>query len=300
MNLRKFIIQNVGQVFSDKTWIQIKFLQRMKRLPNLNNPKTYNEKLNWLKLNDRRPEYCILVDKYEMKKYVADRVGSDYIIPVVGGPWDTVDEIDFASLPDKYVLKTTHDCGGVVICKDKAKFDIERAKKILNEHMENNYFWHTREWAYKNVKPRIFAEKYVKDSASQETNIEQTAEMEQLTDYKFFCFDGEPKLMFVATDRASQTEETKFDFFDMDYNHMQIVQGHPNAPIEPQKPKSFDKMKEVAAVLSKGMPHIRVDFYEVNGQTYVGELTLFHFSGLVPFEPNEWDEKMGEWIQLPR
>ena len=124
--------------------------------------------------------------------------------------------------------------------------------------------------------------------------------MEHLTDYKFFCFDGEPKLMFVATDRASQTEETKFDFFDMDYNHMPIVQGHPNAPIVPQKPKSFDKMKEVAAVLSKGMPHIRVDFYEVNGQTYVGELTLFHFSGLVPFEPNEWDEIIGEWVQLPK
>lgn len=299
MDLRKFIIQDVGKFISDKLWIQVKYLQWFKKLPNLSNPITYNEKLNWLKLHDRRPEYINMVDKYEMKKYVANCVGEQYVIPVVGGPWDSFDEIDFNVLPQQFVLKTTHDCGGVVVCKDKSIFDKESAKNVLTKHLTSNYYLTSREWPYKNVKPRIFAEKYMKDENEESFENKEFKRAEQLTDYKFFCFDGLAKMMFVATDRADETTETKFDFFDMEYNHLPIIQGHPNAEKQPLKPKKFDEMKKLAQALSKGFPHIRVDFYEVNKQIYVGELTLYHFSGLVPFEPKEWDERIGAWLTLP-
>ncbi len=297
MSLRRFLIHDVGRLIPDKMWIQIKYLQWFKKLPNLKHPTTYNEKLNWLKLYDHRPEYIKMVDKYEAKQYIANRVGSQYVIPLVGGPWRSVEEIDWDSLPKQFVLKTTHDCGGVVVCTDKDAFDRAKAVAFLARHMRNNYYYTSREWPYKNVTPRIIAEAYVTDGTAEGLDGEQ--KKGQLTDYKFFCFDGEVKAMFVATERADQTTETKFDFFDTQYNHLPVVQGHPNAAISPAKPKQFEEMKVLAAKLSKGFPHVRVDFYEVNGQIYVGELTLYHFSGLVPFVPDEWDDKIGSWLTLP-
>ena len=288
MDLKKIIVFKIGRVIPDKLWIQLKYFQWFKRLPNLSNPKTFNEKLNWMKLYDRRPEYSKMVDKYEAKKYIAERVGEKYIIPVLGGPWNSFEEIDLKKLPKQFVLKTTHDCGGVVVCKDKNKFDREKAKKFLTEHLKNNYYLTCREWPYKHVKPRIFAEKYLKDSR----------EDEQLTDYKFFCFNGVPKIMFIATDRISDLEETKFDFFDMEFNHLPIIQGHPNAHNAPKCPNGFEEMKKIASKLSQGIPQIRIDFYESEGKIYVGELTLFHFSGNVPFNSEEWDLKLGSWINL--
>ena len=186
------------------------------------------------------------------------------------------------------MLKCTHDSGGLVICTDKATFDKEAARKKIEASMKAKYFYHTREWAYKNVKPRIIAEQYMEDDTTKD-----------LRDYKFFAFDGDVTMLFIATERQEKDSETKFDFFDSDFNHLDFINGHPNAKIPPAKPQNFELMKELASKLSKGIPHVRVDFYEVNGKVYFGELTFCHWSGLMPFEPDEWDEKLGDWIKLP-
>ena len=236
---------------------------------------------------NRKPEYSRLVDKYEVRGFISDKIGEEYLIPLYG-VYDSFDEIDFSSLPDQFVLKCTHDCGSVIICKDKSGFDKEAAKKKLSAAMKRNYYYGEREWAYKSVKPRIIAEKYMID--------EKTAE---LRDYKFFSFNGDVKLLFIATGRQSGGE-VKFDFFDMDFNHLPIRNGHPNAEILPEKPETFDEMKRLASILSDGFPHVRVDFYEINGKIYFGEMTFFHFGGFVKFEPAEWDKKMGDWVELPK
>jgi len=272
---------------NDETFLRLKWKLRMDYPLNLDNPKTYNEKLQWLKLHDRKPIYTTMVDKYEAKKYVADIIGEEYIIPTLA-VYDRVEDIDFDKLPNQFVLKWTHDSGGIVICKDKSKLNIDDAIKKLKKGERSHYYWRSREWPYKNVKPRIIAEQYMEDSTTSE-----------LRDYKFFCFDGEVKALFIATDRQKKGEETKFDFFDADFNHLDIKNGHPNAEIPPAKPKMFDNMKELAGKLSKGIPQLRVDFYEVNGKVYFGELTFSHWSGMKPFEPVEWDYKFGEWIKLP-
>lgn len=271
----------------DETYIKLIYWARMGKRLNLKNPTSFNEKLQWLKLYDRRPEYSRMVDKYEAKKYVSEIIGEEYIIPTLG-VWDTFDDINFDSLPDQFVLKCIHDSGGLVICRDKATFDISYARNIINKSLKNNYYLHAREWPYKNVKPRIIAEQYMVDESGYE-----------LKDYKLFCFDGFAKAMFIASDRYKKGEETKFDFFDMDFKHLPFTNGHPNATHEIKRPESFEKMKELAAKLSEGIPQVRVDFYDINGQIYFGELTLSHWSGMVPFEPEEWDYKFGEWIKLP-
>ena len=266
-----------------KTAYKIKFGKKL----DLDNPQTFNEKIQWIKLYDRKPIYTTMVDKYEVKKYVADIIGEEYIIPTIG-VWDKFEDIDFDSLPEQFVLKCTHDSGGLVICKDKKKLNLKKAKKKIKTCLKHSFFWGCREWPYKDVKPRIIAEKYMEDT--------ETAE---LRDYKFFCFNGEAKMIFIATDRQKQGEETKFDFFDMDFNHLPFTNGHPNAQVLPQKPKCFDEMRTLAEKLSKDIPHVRVDFYEVDGKVYFGEMTFFHWSGMVPFDPPEWDEKIGSWIDLP-
>lgn len=255
---------------------------------NLENPQTFNEKLQWLKLYDRKPIYTTMVDKYAAKEYVADKIGEEYIIPTLG-VWDKFDDIDFDALPDQFVLKCTHDSGGLAICRNKKTFDIAAARKKINRCLKRNYYYTFREWPYKNVKPRIIAEKYMVDESGYE-----------LKDYKIFCFDGQPKIMFIATDRANPEEETKFDFFDMEFNHLPFQNGHPNAKKSIMQPKGFKKMKELAAKLSAGIPQVRVDFYDIDGKVYFGELTFSHWSGFVPFDPEEWDYKLGAWIDLPQ
>ena len=274
------------KLFPDKLFLRTMFRHFMGTELNLNNPKTFSEKLQWLKLYDRKPEYTRMVDKYEAKKYVADIIGDEYIIPTLA-VYNSTSEIDLEALPDKFVLKCTHDSGSVAICKDKKTFQKREAFAILEKGLSKNYFWQNREWPYKNVKPRIIAETYMEDIETQE-----------LRDYKFFCFDGKVKALFIAEDRQGD-EETKFDFFDADFHHLDIRNGHPNADTPPAKPHSFEKMKEMAEKLSQGIPHLRVDFYEANGKIYFGELTFSHWSGFTPFEPEEWDLKFGEWLHLP-
>lgn len=269
----------------DKMYMQLYYFLHFKRLCNFKNPETYNEKLNWLKLYDRRSEYPGMVDKYEAKKYVAQIIGDEYIIPTLG-VWDSFDDIDFHALPDQFVLKCTHDSEGVVIVADKSKMDIDAAEEKLTDALHQNFYYIGREWPYKSIKPRIIAEEYMEDHVDGE-----------LRDYKFFCFDGVPKVMFIASDRSKG--DVKFDYFDLGFNHLDIKQKYPNAGTI-RKPETFDKMVELSRVLSKGYPHIRVDFYEVDGKLYFGELTLYHFSGFMPFQPEKWDKIFGEWLKLPQ
>lgn len=270
----------------DSIYIQIYYFAHFKKFCDLKNPNTYNEKLNWLKLHDHNPVYPTLVDKYEAKEYVARIIGNEYIIPTLG-VWDTFDDIDFEKLPNQFVLKCTHDSEGLVIVKDKKKLDKNVAKEKIEAALKQNFYYIGREWPYKDVKPRIIAEQYMEDHVDGE-----------LRDYKFFCFDGEPKAMFIASDRAS--DHVKFDYYDLKFNHLDIKQKYPNAEAPLRKPITFEKMIEFSKVLSENFPHVRVDFYEVDGHLYFGELTFYHFSGFIPFKPSKWDETMGSWLTLPQ
>ena len=272
---------------TDKSLLKLMYKSRMGKSLDLDNPKSYNEKLQWLKLYDRNPMYTKLVDKYEVRSHIAETIGKEYLIPLYG-VWENPDEIDFDSLPDQFVLKCTHDSGSVIICDDKSKLDKNRVKKKLKKALRFNFYYHGREWPYKNVKPRIIAEKYM-------LNAEGSAE---LTDYKWFCFDGIAKAMFIATDRQTPREETKFDFFDMEFRHLPFTNGHPNATRVIEKPASFALMRELAERVSQDIPHVRVDFYEADGQVYFGEMTFYHWNGMTPFQPEEWDNIFGSWIQL--
>lgn len=253
---------------------------------NLKDPKTYTEKLQWLKLYDHRPEYTVMVDKYLAKQFVAERIGGQYVIPMLGA-WDQAEDIDFDVLPNQFVLKTTHDSGGVVVCKEKKALDTSLVRKKLNWHMKRKYYDCNREWPYKHVKPRIIAEAYMEDTS-----------LGELRDYKFFTFGGEPKVCYIAQGRGRRGE-TVADFFDMDFHHLPFTIDHDMAPIPPEKPICFEEMKRLAAELSRGTPQLRVDFYEVDGKVYFGEMTFFHCSGLEPFHPESWDRTFGDWVILP-
>lgn len=278
---------HTASLWPDATYLRIIFGVRMGYKLNLKNPKSFSEKLQWLKLYNHRPEYTIMVDKVKAKEYVASIIGSQYIIPTIG-VWDNPDFIDFNSLPDRFVLKCNHNSGlGMYICKDKSKMDVEIVKADLRKGLRQDYYMANREWPYKKVERKVFAEEYMED------------EYGELRDYKFFCFDGKVKALFIATDRSKGGHETRFDFFDDNFNHLPFTNGHPNANKIPEKPRMFETMKELASKLSKGIPHVRIDFYEVGTKIYFGEMTFFHWSGLMPYEPEEWDYKFGEWLTLP-
>lgn len=282
------LLQLYPWISSDKFFVKIFYRERMGYSLNLENPQTYNEKLNWLKLNYKNPLMTSLVDKYEAKKYVSEKIGEEYIIPTYG-IWNSFDKIDFDILPDQFVLKTTHDGGGIVVCEDKSTFNFTKAKQKLNKHLSLNHYDYAREWPYKDVKPRILAEKFMMDS-----------EVQELRDYKFFCFNGETKFMSLYLNRQSH-EPTRRTFYNLEfepYDFYQVRLPHLiNEKIS--KPKGFDKMVELANILSTGFPHVRVDFYYVNNHIYFGELTFYHASGTSRFKPEEWDYKIGEWITLP-
>lgn len=271
-------------ITNDERFLKWEYFFGMKKRLNLKSPRTYNEKLQWMKLYDRNPLYTRLVDKAEVKGYIAELMGDNEIIIPTLGVWNSFDEIEFDKLPQQFVLKTTHDSGGVVVCTDKSTLDLSATREKLEKSLANNYYLEHREWPYKDVKPRIIAEKYMVDESGTE-----------LKDYKFFCFDGEPKMLFIATDRP---HDTRFDFFDIEFNHLPFTQGHPNADKAIEKPRNFEQMVEVARRLSKGLNQVRVDLYNVNGKIYFGELTFAHFSGNVPFCPSKWDTIIGDWWKI--
>lgn len=283
----KLIAIILNPILSDKLYLSLFYRGEFRKKLDWEHPETYQEKLQWLKLFDRNPMYSKLVDKYEVKEIVASKIGSQYIIPTIG-IWSKINDIEWDILPNRFVLKTTHDGGGkgIVICKDKSNFNKEEALKKLKKSFKRNTYRNVREWPYKNVEPRIIAEQYIEDSNSHD-----------LHDYKFFCFNGEVKAMFVATDRASGC--VKFDYFDCDFNHLDIIQTHPMSGKIISKPECFDEMKKLASILSQGIPHVRCDFFQVNGKVYFGELTFYHHGGFVPFHPDKWNKIWGSWLNLP-
>lgn len=271
---------------SDEKYLKKAFKVRMNRKLDLENPRSFSEKLQWLKLYDRNPLYSSLVDKFLVKQYVKELIGDEHIIKTLG-IYDNFNDIDFSSLPKQFVIKCTHDSGGLIICKDKDKFDIRRARKKINSCLRHNFFYAQREWPYKNVKPRIIIEEYMEDALTQD-----------LRDYKFFCFNGVVKALFIATNRNSDSE-TCFDFYDENFIHLPFTNGHPCSEKTILKPTRFEEMKEIAAKLSRGFAQVRIDLYEVNGNVYFGEYTFFHWSGMMPFNPEKWDYIFGSWIDLP-
>ena len=272
---------------SDEDFLKRKFRALMGYELNLENPQTFNEKLQWLKLHDRNPEYIRMVDKYEVKQYVAGIIGEEYIIPTLG-VWNSFEEIDFNKLPNQFVLKCTHDSGGIVICKDKKAFNIRSAKDKINKSLKRSYFYYGREWPYKKVKPRIIAEPYLTD----ESGIE-------LMDYKFMCFQGVPKIILICKDRFTETGITE-DFFDSNWNHLNFKRlEHECSKEEIVKPRELDELLNISVELSRNIPFIRCDYYIVQEKIYFGELTFYPASGFEPFDPPEWDKKLGDWIQLP-
>jgi len=285
---RYIVMTNIGRKadISGEELLQRLYRIHMGRPLNLENPVLYTEKLQWLKLYDHRPEYSRMVDKYAVKEYIAETIGPEYVIPLLG-VWDRAEDIDFDSLPQQFVLKTTHDSGGIVVCKDKKTLDIASVRKMLSFYHKRSYFEQNREWPYKDVPHRIIAEQYMEDSRHKE-----------LRDYKFFTFDGEPKVLYIAQGRG-RGEKTVADFFDMDFHHLPFTIDHDMADTPPEKPAQFELMKRLAAQLSQGTPQLRVDFYEVDGRVYFGEMTFFHCSGLCPFHPEEWDQTFGDWVKLP-
>lgn len=273
----------------DKAYLQLMYYYHFGKFISWKHPETFSEKIQWLKVYDRNPLYTTLVDKIEVKNYVSDKMGAEYIIPTLG-VWDSFDEIDFDKLPNQFVLKTNHSGGnsGVIICKDKNKFDIESARKKLTDSLNTDMFFYGREWPYKNVIPRIIAEEYMVDESGYE-----------LKDYKFFCFNGQPKFFKVDFDR--QTSH-RANYYDLSWNLLPFFEKL--YPHDKSKklviPNNFDDMVEIARKLSTNIPFTRIDLYNVNGKVYFGEITFYPASGMEIIEPIEWDNKLGSWIKLPK
>lgn len=278
-------LKRMLRILPDEPYLRLIYLVKFHRLLNLKNPQTYNEKLQWLKLYDRNPEYTRMVDKYEAKGFVAERIGEGYTIPTLG-VWDHFDEIDFHLLPDSFVLKCTHDSSGPVICRDKSRLDRPAARKRIESCLKKNYYWDYREWPYKDVKPRIIAEPYLRD--------EQTGE---LRDYKFYTFGGQVKALLIVSGRESG--DVRGDYFDETFKHLNLEWGFAHADTEPGLPKNLDTMIALAQKLSANTPQLRVDFYEANGKVLVGELTFFDGGGVQRMKQQEWEKAFGDWIRLP-
>lgn len=285
------VFRRVPHLIPDKLFLQVKYRAKKGIWPNLDNPQTFTEKINWLKLNDRNPIYTKMVDKYEVKSLVALRIGGKYIIPTLG-IWERAELINWDSLPDQFVLKTTHGGGsnGVVVCTNKSKFNKEQAIAKLNKSLKSDIFLYFREWPYKNVPRRIIAETFMKDDNAPLGS--------SLSDYKFYCFNGEPMYCQVIRDR--NTKET-IDFYDMDWNHQEFVGLNPvarNGLSPVARPEKLEVMKDICKKLAKDIPFVRVDLYIINESIYFGELTFYPASGFGVFTPSEWDAKLGELLMI--
>lgn len=298
MNKLKWIVENPGKTITkifnhfllllpDELYLKVKFRQIMGKKLDLMNPQTFSEKLQWLKLYNRRPEYTIMVDKYAVKSYVARIIGDKYIIPTLG-VWDKPDDIDWNSLPNQFVLKCTHDSGGLVICRDKTKLDKDSVIIRLRKTLKQNYYRKWREWPYKDVPRRIIAEEY----------LDPSPEFRDLRDYKFFCFNGEPKYCQVISDRNTNM---CCDFFDKEWKHQIFHEPriYPFSKLRLEKPSKYEEMWKLAGELAKDKAFSRIDFYEVNGNVFFGEITFFPTTGMGGFDPDEYDLKFGELIKLP-
>lgn len=285
MNIKSLIIN----MLPDRLYLKLMYKHRVGQTLNLKNPQTFNEKLQWLKLYDRRPEYTMMVDKYAVKQYVADKIGEQYIIPTLG-VWDRFEDIDFDKLPNKFALKCTHDSGGQIICRDKSKLDINAAKKQICKKLKKNYYYSGREWPYKDVKPRIIAEQYMEDVGKIVPE-----------DYKIYCMNGEPKYIVVFHNRFDSTKELSETVYDTNWEPQNISLDEHFAVsdiLEP-KPDCLEELLEITKILCDNIPQVRVDFYIINNKIYFGEITLYTASGFQKMIPEEMDLKLGQMIQLP-
>lgn len=284
-----------GGLLSDKLYVKWMYYMRTGKRLNLKAPKSYSEKMQWLKLYNRRPEYTTMVDKYAVKDYVAKIIGQEYIIPTIG-VWDSPEEIAWDELPRQFVLKTTHGGGnkGVIVCTDKDRLDKAAAVRKLKSSLKTDLYETLGEWPYKNVKRRIIAEAYLSDGTEKEGN----SAPHDLVDYKYLCFSGKPLCCMVVSNRRTNKS---YDFFDNDWNHLPIrLEKFPNATVKPAKPQHHEAMLALAEKIAQGHPHLRVDFYDVEGKVYFGEITFFTLSGYNTITPEEWDMKFGSYIQLPK
>lgn len=294
--LKKFI-KNPGKVFyslgyrgyfkwlSDEKYLKLIYKMEMGKKLNIDNPKTYNEKIQYLKLREEN-DYTNHVDKLKVREIVRKVIGEKHLIPLIG-VYDSASDIDFSNLPKQFVIKCTHDSGGVVVCDDLEKLNIKKTVNFLNKRLKRNYFWAGREKPYLNIKPQIIIEKFMLDKKTGE-----------LPDYKFFCFDGQPLFSFIATER--NTGKTKFDFFDEKFEKINVKQYYENSFNSIEKPEKYDEMIKLAKKLSRTIKHVRVDFYVINNEIYFGELTFYHFSGFREFNPESFDTNFGEHIDLVR
>jgi len=286
INLMRIIKRFLRNLLPDIILIKRMYRQSTSEKLNLKNPTSFNEKIQWLKLYGNLQKYTNLVDKYEVRKHVADTIGEEYLIPLLG-VWDKAEDIDFSKLPEQFVLKCNHDCASVIICTDKASFDAETAKKKLNEHLTQNFYYGSREPQYKNIKPKIICEKYMVDESGAE-----------LKDYKFFCFNGEPKVIQVDFDRFTNHGR---NLYDVEWCYIPVSILYPTDPSRViNRPSKLEKMLDLAKILSENIPHVRVDFYSIRDKIYFGELTFTHGSGYEKFEPKEFGLEMGSWIKLPK
>lgn len=267
----------------DKLYLTLMFRSKMGYWMNWKNPQTFNEKLQWLKIHDRNPLYTKLVDKYEVRKYIAEKIGEEYLIPLLG-VWDSVDDIDFGKLPNQFVLKCTHDSGSVIICKDKNNFDIKLAKDKLRQAQKINYYLLSREWPYKAVKPRIIAEVYINDNESSDLN-----------DFKLFCFDG--KVSFIQVDLNRFTNHTR-NIYNPQWIKQNFEIALPSSKQKVEEPNTLNEMLKLSKELSKGIPHLRCDWYCVKNKLYFGEVTFYHGAGFENFKPNKWDLEWGNMINV--
>ena len=280
-----FNIWGLNRNMPDDKYLKKQFKFTLGRELDLENPQTLCEKIQWLKLYDRRPEYVNMVDKYEVKKLVADKIGSQYVVPLLG-VWDKFDDIDFDTLPDQFILKCTHDSGGFVVCTDKAKFDKEAAKNKLEASLKQNYFTFYREWVYKHVKPRIIAEEYIPTLGKPDS-----------VEYKLSCFNGVAKLITLCRGIAHSSYDVRTnDHYDRDF-HVYYKNSTSNPPAIPPQ---MDEIINISEKLSAGIPYVRVDSYIHNNKVYFGEITFYTWSGLMVFDPPEWDYTLGSWVELPK
>ena len=284
-----FMCKVLPRIINDEKAVKKFYQKKFGKELNLDNPKTFNEKVNWYKINGRNPLMEICADKVAVREYIAEKGYSEYLNEVYG-VYDSVEDIDLNSLPESFVIKAAHGSNMNYVVKDKSSFDWKHAKRMMKSWLKQDIYWSGREWVYKNMPKRIIIEKYLEDK-----------ETGELRDYKFYCFDGYVNSLLVATNRQSKTNELCFDYFDSNYNHLDLTNHwHPNAKNVPQKPKQFELMKASAQELSKGFPEVRVDFYEVNGKIYFGEFTFFDAGGCLLIHPDDWDKEWGDLIKLQK
>lgn len=287
MNILYYYAIGFNKMIPDKSFLKFIYKVQFGKKLDLQNPQTFNEKLNWLKLYNRNPEYTKMVDKIEVRKYIEDKLGPGYTVPLLG-VYESFEEINFDELPEQFVIKTNHDSAGYAICKDKRTFDFDSAKKKLSKHLSRNYFWMGREWPYKNVKPRLLVEKYMQDGHN-----------EDLNDWKFYCANGTPFLFYTTFERASE-RGLSMNYYNMDGTRIPVRHcNYPNYDGDLVKPKNFDKMVEIASKLSEGIPFVRVDLYDINNEIYFGELTFFPGCGVEGIIPDSYDKIWGDKIVLP-